>query len=114
MESCACRASDSSSRRSASPLTGGRGRIEEAHRQPVRLQSGMPAWTWLVPALSLALLVGGLIAGVGTALSLVCFAALIGSVIAAVHHAEVVAHRVGEPFGTLVLAVAVTVIEASL
>jgi Ca2+:H+ antiporter len=39
---------------------------------------------------------------------------LIGSVIAAGHHAEVVAHRVGEPFGTLVLAVAVTVIEASL
>jgi Ca2+:H+ antiporter len=35
-------------------------------------------------------------------------------VIAAVHHAEVVAHRVGEPFGTLVLALAVTVIEASL
>jgi Ca2+:H+ antiporter len=74
----------------------------------------MPAWAWLVPALSLALLVGGLIAGAGTALAVVCFAALIGSVIAAVHHAEVVAHRVGEPFGTLVLAVAVTVIEASL
>jgi Ca2+:H+ antiporter len=39
---------------------------------------------------------------------------LLGSVIAAVHHAEVVAHRVGEPFGTLVLAIAVTVIEVSL
>jgi Ca2+:H+ antiporter len=38
----------------------------------------------------------------------------IGAVIAAVHHAEVVAHRVGEPFGTLLLAVAVTVIEVSL
>jgi Ca2+:H+ antiporter len=35
-------------------------------------------------------------------------------VLAAVHHAEVVAHRVGEPFGTLVLAVAVTVIEVAL
>ena len=33
---------------------------------------------------------------------------------AAVHHAEVVAHRVGEPFGTLVLAIAVTVIEVAL
>ncbi len=32
----------------------------------------------------------------------------------AVHHAEIVAHRVGEPFGTLILAVAVTVIEAGL
>jgi len=41
-------------------------------------------------------------------------AALIGAVFLAVHHAEVVAHRVGEPFGTLVLALAVTVIESSL
>ncbi len=39
---------------------------------------------------------------------------LLGSVLAAVHHAEVIAHRVGEPFGTLVLALAVTVIEVSL
>ena len=39
---------------------------------------------------------------------------LIGAVLAAVHHAEVVAHRVGEPFGSLVLAVAVTVIEVAL
>ena len=39
---------------------------------------------------------------------------LIGAVVAAVHHAEVVAHRVGEPFGSLVLAAAVTVIEVAL
>ena len=39
---------------------------------------------------------------------------LIGAVIAAVHHAETIAHQVGEPFGTLILAVAVTVIETSL
>ncbi len=74
----------------------------------------MAAWTWLVPALSVALLVIGMAAGVGSLLAALCAAALIGAVIAAVHHAEVVAHRVGEPFGTLVLAVAVTVIEASL
>ena len=37
-----------------------------------------------------------------------------GAVLAAVHHAEVVAHRVGEPFGSLVLAAAVTVIEVAL
>ena len=44
-----------------------------------------------------------------------CFScALIGTVLAAVHHAEVVAHRVGEPFGTLLLALAVTVIELGL
>ena len=39
---------------------------------------------------------------------------LAAAVLAAVHHAEVVAHRVGEPFGSLVLAVAVTVIEVAL
>jgi Ca2+:H+ antiporter len=39
---------------------------------------------------------------------------LLGTVFAAVYHAEVVAHRVGEPFGTLVLALAVTVIETAL
>ena len=39
---------------------------------------------------------------------------LAGSVLAAVHHAEVVAHRVGEPLGSLVLAIAVTVIEVGL
>jgi len=74
----------------------------------------MTAWTWLVPVLSIALLIGALIAGVGTPLAIFCAVGVIGSVIAAVHHAEVVAHRVGEPFGTLVLAIAVTVIEASL
>jgi Ca2+:H+ antiporter len=41
-------------------------------------------------------------------------AGLIGSVLAAVHHAEVIAHRVGQPFGTLVLAIAVTIIEVAL
>jgi Ca2+:H+ antiporter len=39
---------------------------------------------------------------------------LIGSVLLAVHHAEVIAHRVGEPFGTLVLAISVTIIEVAL
>jgi Ca2+:H+ antiporter len=39
---------------------------------------------------------------------------LIAAVFAAVFHAEVIAHRIGEPFGTLVLAVAVTVIEVAL
>ena len=35
--------------------------------------------------------------------------AVLATVFAAVYHAEVVAHRVGEPFGTLILALAVTV-----
>jgi len=74
----------------------------------------MSAWTWVVPALSLALLVVAVAVGVGPVLGLLCAAALIASVLVAVHHAEVVAHRVGEPFGTLVLALSVTVIEAAL
>lgn len=41
-------------------------------------------------------------------------ATLIGAVLAAVHHAEVVAHKTGEPYGTLVLSISVTIIEVSL
>jgi Ca2+:H+ antiporter len=75
---------------------------------------GMPTWTWFIPVLALVSLVAAIVAGVGTLLTIVCGVALMGTVIAAVHHAEVVAHRVGEPFGTLVLALAVTVIETAL
>ena len=79
-----------------------------------RLQSLMALWTWLIPALSIALLVVAILVGVGAFLALLCAVGVVGAVASAVHHAEVVAHRVGEPFGTLVLAIAVTVIEASL
>jgi Ca2+:H+ antiporter len=71
-------------------------------------------WTIAVPALALPLLVvtwGAKPPGVVLAVVALFLA---GSVLAAVHHAEVVAHRVGEPFGSLVLAVAVTVIEVAL
>jgi Ca2+:H+ antiporter len=71
-------------------------------------------WTWLIPVLAIGLLVVAIALGVGTWLAALCAAALIGTVLVAVHHAEVVAHRVGEPFGTLVLALAVTGIEAAL
>src|SRR5690606_41306687 len=40
--------------------------------------------------------------------------ALVFCVLSAVHHAEVIAHRVGEPFVTLILAIAITIIEVSL
>jgi Ca2+:H+ antiporter len=71
-------------------------------------------WTGVMPWLGLL----ALAATWGRALSYPV-AALVGllmcgAVLAAVHHAEVVAHRVGEPFGSLVLAVAVTVIEVAL
>ncbi len=39
---------------------------------------------------------------------------LIGAVLAAVHHAEVIAHKTGEPFGTLILSISITIIEVSL
>jgi len=39
---------------------------------------------------------------------------LIGAVLSAVHHAEVIAHKTGEPYGTLILAICVTIIEVSL
>jgi Ca2+:H+ antiporter len=50
----------------------------------------------------------------GTVVLVLVALLLAGAVLAAVHHAEVVAHRVGEPFGSLILAVAVTVIEVGL
>src|SRR5215510_12008239 len=74
----------------------------------------MPLWTWITPAVSFVLLLAAGAVGISAVVAVGCGAALLGTVIAAVHHAEVIAHRVGEPFGTLVLALAVTVIEASL
>ena len=74
----------------------------------------MPRWALIVPLLAIALLVAALLAPRSTVLLVLCAAALIGAVQAAVYHAEVVAHRTGEPFGTLVLALAVTVIEVAL
>jgi Ca2+:H+ antiporter len=72
-----------------------------------------PWWAWAWPLLAWVVMVlaffvsGGFVAAAAGAV-------LIATVFAAVHHAEVVAHRTGEPFGTLVLAVAVTVIEVAL
>ena len=77
----------------------------------------MPIWAWAFPALAAALLAAtviGLADADGTPVLLLDVVLLAGTVFAAVHHAEVVAARVGEPFGSLVLAVAVTVIEVAL
>jgi len=77
------------------------------------LRDHLPFWTWLSPLAGWLLLAASLVAD-GALLDLALGAGLVASVLAAVHHAEVVAHRVGEPFGTLVLALAVTVIEVAL
>ena len=74
----------------------------------------MRTWPVLLPLLAAGLLAASLGLAMGTLLAVACALALVGAVVAAVHHAEVVAHRVGEPFGTLVLAVAITVIEVAL
>ena len=73
-----------------------------------------PAWGLLIPLIAVGILfvvMGNELSGFG--LTLVSIA-LISAVLMAVHHAEVIALRVGEPFGTLVLALAVTIIEVSL
>jgi Ca2+:H+ antiporter len=71
-------------------------------------------WPLVAPLAALAVLVAAGWLPAGPLLTSLVAAALIVAVLAAVHHAEVVAHRTGEPFGTLVLAIAVTVIEVSL
>ncbi len=73
----------------------------------------IPIWTIAAPVFAGAVL---LAAGLGFGGIIVGFIALglAGSVFAAVHHAEVIAQRVGEPYGTLVLALAVTLIEVAL
>jgi len=73
-----------------------------------------PWWAWTWPALALVILAVHVTLAAGTVLAVAEAVALITTVFAAVYHAEVVAHRVGEPFGTLVLALAVTIIEVAL
>ena len=73
-----------------------------------------PWWAWAAPALAYVVLIVQLFLGTGGPLAAAEALALVATVLAAVYHAEVVAHRVGEPFGTLVLALAVTIIEVAL
>ena len=73
-----------------------------------------PRWTVVAPGVAWLLLLGVLLGLGGWVYAVALFAGLLWGVFAGVHHAEIVAHRVGEPFGTLVLAVAVTIIEVAL
>jgi Ca2+:H+ antiporter len=73
----------------------------------------IPYWTIILPV------IGWFVFYIGHYISwppffIISSLSLIGVVLSAVHHAETIAHRVGEPFGTLVLALAVTLIEVSL
>jgi Ca2+:H+ antiporter len=79
--------------------------------------AGNPWWTIAFPLLAvvmtglyfMGLLPKGMLPVLLAELILLC-----GAVFASVHHAEVVGNRVGEPFGSIILAVSVTVIEVGL
>jgi Ca2+:H+ antiporter len=81
----------------------------------------MPKSSWIFPALAVGLFASVTAAGYnftpsagGVLFAVVLLAILFGTVFAAVHHAEVIAQRIGEPFGTLLLTLAVTIIEVAL
>ena len=74
----------------------------------------LPASTLIIPLAACGLLLSGLGSSSGTLVLLLISLALIATVLVAVFHAEIIAHRMGEPLGTLVLALAVTIIEVSL
>jgi Ca2+:H+ antiporter len=77
----------------------------------------IPPWTWIVPGLAailLALKLAGIAPQEWASVQILAGLLLGASVFAAVHHAEVLALKLGEPFGSILLAVAVTVIEVGL
>ena len=81
----------------------------------------MPRSAWIFPALAVLFFAGATALGVtftpsaaGAVFAAVLLVILFGTVFAAVHHAEVIAERSGEPYGTLLLTLAVTVIEVAL
>jgi len=73
-----------------------------------------PWWAWAWPLLAWMVLVLQLLLHGNVLITALEALALIATVFAAVYHAEVVAHKVGEPYGSLVLALAVTIIEVAL
>jgi Ca2+:H+ antiporter len=79
------------------------------------MTASTPKWTIAAPVFAgVVLLTAMLHFNIGGFLVALVALSLGASVFAAVHHAEVVAHRIGEPYGTLVLALAVTLIEVAL
>ncbi len=70
-------------------------------------------WTIIIPVLAWILFFSGLIDG-SVFFQVLASILLILSVMSAVHHSEVIAERVGEPYGTIILAISITVIEVSI
>ena len=81
------------------------------------MSNGLKISVWSIAAPIVAIIVLGLTQlnlNLGHVESVIMAIALIGVVLAAVHHAETIAHKLGEPYGTLLLATAITVIEVGL
>jgi Ca2+:H+ antiporter len=78
------------------------------------MKISLSLWAYLVPVVAVSLMIVVLILPMSATLAIISAPALIGAVIAAVHHAEVIAHRIGEPYGTLVLSISITIIEVAL
>src|SRR6201996_422469 len=83
--------------------------------------AAMPRSAWIFPLLAVLLFVAVTVTGYnftpsagGLLFAAVLLVILFGTVFAAVHHAEVIAERIGEPFGTLLLTLSVTIIEVAL
>jgi Ca2+:H+ antiporter len=74
----------------------------------------LPLWTWLAPLIGGTLLVAVMFGLHHVALLVALGLALVACVLAGVHHAEIIAHRVGQPLGSFLLAIAVTIIEVAL
>lgn len=70
-------------------------------------------YTYVFPILAVIFYFSGLM-GTSVYFDIIAGILLVGSVLSAVHHAEVVAHKVGEPFGTIILALCITIIEVAL
>ena len=77
----------------------------------------IPLWSLMAPVIAsvfLSLKFAGVLSGNSGSIQILASLLLGASVFAAVHHAEVLAFKLGEPFGSILLAVAVTVIEVAL
>src|ERR1700693_982562 len=81
----------------------------------------MPRSAWIFPALAVLFFAAATAFGImftpspgGLVFAAALLVILFGTVFAAVHHAEVIAERIGEPYGTLLLTLAVTIIEVAL
>lgn len=71
-------------------------------------------WTVIFPLLSVIFYLGGFLNSGLAVTNIIGAMFLFASVLAAVHHAEVVAHKVGEPYGTIILAICITILEVGL